>query len=194
MRMTLTSVPISWGGAGRRGLNLTVPLEHLLPLESTVSGFKFPDETVQTTAATSEVQNFFQAASGVEISPGTTWSQSDFADVIVPAGYRAIVEFASVECVTPPGNPVLLAGLGMIKRGTIIIRRPFLIPIVYQGQNSTTAFYVAGLSTRLYSDEPNVSQMNSQVHRTSGDGTTQCSIFIIGRILPIPPGELLPAV
>ncbi len=100
-------------------------------LALTEEGIVFPDGTEQTTAAISEVENYFHDSAGIQLTGIEGGKIVDFSTA-VPEGYRALIEYVSVHCETPLANPMLAANLRLTRIvADTPTTRPFYIPLLF---------------------------------------------------------------
>ncbi len=129
----------------------------------------------------------FQASGTIDFSP-------PFAGVFgsplfdVPAGRRAVIEYASVRCFSAAGNPIVSAVIQVTElTGGGSISRSFQIPITFQGTDAFSGpLYIGGLTTRLYSDRGlSGGGVTIGASRASGSGSGSCAFAISGHTIAI---------
>lgn len=108
-----------------------------------------------------------------------------------PAGQRAVVEFVSFRCVSPPGNPFVRASINVLQllAPTSTATRAFEVPLRFQGNDPFEgATYVGALTTRLYADAPPPtfgSSLTVNFIRENGTGTGRCHISVNGHLVTL---------
>jgi hypothetical protein len=107
----------------------------------------------------------------------------------VPTGRRAVIEYVSVRCSSPAGNPMVSAVIQVteLTGGGGSIARSFQIPITFQGTDAFSGpLYIGGLTTRLYSDRGlSGGGVTMGASRANGSGSGNCSFAISGHTIAI---------
>jgi hypothetical protein len=108
----------------------------------------------------------------------------------VPEGRRLVIEYVSVRCFSPAGNPIVETLVGVtetLDNGSTT--RSFEVPVRYQGDSPFGGpTYVGALATRLYSDPGGLSGggVTAGVQRENGTGEAACTFAISGHTISVP--------
>ncbi len=140
-------------------------------------------ENPARSALNAEAQVFLNEGSGA--SSGTVFAN-------IPADRRLVIEYVSVHCQTPVGNPMVTASLKVIELfdSGLFTEQSFHVPLNAQGNNTSgQAIYVAGLTTRLYADpRPDTGGqggVSAEASRQSVAGYSECTFRISGHTVKV---------
>jgi hypothetical protein len=169
-------------------LDTTTPLNTIIGNEVESHVTNDTNNPVPTRDVENPARTPFQASAPIALDP-------PFAGVFgtplyeVPAGKRAVVEYASVRCSSPAGNPMTQAVVQVTEllEGGGSISRSFEIPIAFQGTDAFSGpLYIGGLGMRLYSDRgPSGGGITAGASRASGSGSGSCSFAISGHLVTL---------
>ena len=159
-------------------------------------GIRFPDGTVQTTAAGSEPKYPFVTAANVTMNEGETVISKTLEDL--PEGFVAVIEFASARCVSNKQNYILELDLQVAEPAPAggVTTHSFPIPISDRNvHDAAPPFYydTGALATRIYSYglSESSSEIAFVVHRADNSGATVCDFAVSGYLQALESADVL---
>jgi hypothetical protein len=166
---------------GKVGIGTTTPTSLFTVggmIEATSGGVKFPDGTVQTTAATlansPQPQPFAKVLSASFPAGGTDTS----AMFTVPVGKRLTIETVSLLINLPLGQNLDSLTIATSVNGQLIYYSLFPGPIPQSGSSS---FYGITQPLKLYADAG--TQVSAQIHRPVGVGDGGFNLALSGYLV-----------
>ena len=150
-------------------------------VESGSGGFKFPDGTVQTTAATdlTTVANTGVGLQvfGCDLSNGDVLSDCAYGGV-VPAGKIFVVEFVSVTVEVPPTQSPPMVDLQVLLSGGMGFYDLAWVPVRFSGTYSSSDRYRWASQVRAYLEEGE--NVGLRIYRSTTTGNASASAMVWG--------------
>jgi hypothetical protein len=166
---------------GKVGIGTTTPTSLFTVagmIETTSGGVKFPDGTVQTTAASlansPQPQPFAKVLSATFPAGGVDTS----AMFTVPVGKRLTIETVSLLINLPLGQNLDSLTIATSVNGQLIYYSLFPVPIPQSGSSS---FYGITQPFKIYADAG--TQVSAQIHRPSGLGDGGFNLALSGYLV-----------